>query len=147
MIVFDLVCTNQHPFEGWFASAGEFSRQQEVGLLVCPICRDQEIRKRPSAVHINRHGAPMADPGKGDSGQISASAHVRPQDLQEVLDFLLKSTEDVGSRFPEEARRIHLGEAERRGIRGQASRAELDALGDEGIDVVALPIPAKGDWH
>lgn len=147
MIVFDLICTNLHPFEGWFTSPDEFSRQTEVGLLVCPVCRDQDIRKRPSAVHINRHLAANAGAGQQDGARISASAHVATRDLQEVLDFLLKNTEDVGLRFPEEARRIHRGEAVKRGIRGQADRAELESLGEEGIDVLALPIPAKGDWH
>jgi hypothetical protein len=145
MIVFDLMCAKDHAFEGWFASPEEFSHQLATGMLSCPVCRDHGISKRPSAVHINRHGADAA--AGAEAAPKSAVAHLTPADVQQVLDYLLKNTEDVGHRFAEEARRIHEGDAEPRGIRGQADREELDALSDEGIEVLALPIPAKKGWH
>jgi hypothetical protein len=146
MIVFDLVCSNQHAFEGWFASSEEFSRQLDTGLLTCPVCRDHGVSKRPSAVHINRHASTGAESAK-DGVKGSAAAQLTAPDMQQVLDYLLKHTEDVGSRFAEEARKIHQGEALRRGIRGQAERKELEALEDEGIEVMPFPFPAKDGWH
>lgn len=147
MIVFDLICSKDHAFEGWFASPDEFSRQLETGMLSCPVCRDHGISKRPSAVHINRHAPAAADGGDSGSAPLSAAAHLTSTDMQHVLDYLLKHTEDVGHRFPEEARRIHEGDVAPRGIRGQANREELDALKEEGIDVLPLPVPAKEGWH
>jgi hypothetical protein len=148
MIVFDLICSNQHAFEGWFASAREFSRQQETGMLSCPVCRERSVTKRPSPVRFNRQSGAGEPAGEtaGPSAETVA-AHVPKLDLQQVLDFLLLHTEDVGVRFAEEALRIHHGEAERRGIRGQAEPRELEALQDEGIRVLQLPVPPKGDWH
>ena len=151
MIVFDLICSNQHAFEGWFASPKEFSRQQDVGLLSCPVCRDHAVRKRPSAIHINRHNNANADHGQVENAAtaVSATAHLTPQDMQQVLDYLLKHTEDVGREFPAEARRIHNGESDQRAIRGQANAQEMDELRDEGIAVLPLPIPLppKGKMH
>jgi hypothetical protein len=147
MIVFDLICSRDHAFEGWFASSEEFSRQLETGLLMCPVCRDHGISKRPSAVHLNRHKASTARQPAKAKEEVSATAQLTPADMQHVLDYLLRHTEDVGSRFPEEARRIHEGTAEMRGIRGQADRDELEALKEEGIDVLPLPIPPKEGMH
>jgi hypothetical protein len=148
MIVFDLICSNQHAFEGWFASAGEFSRQQETGMLLCPVCRDRSVAKRPSPVRFSRQTGAGESPGEtaGRSPETVA-VHVPRIDLQQVLDFLLVHTEDVGVRFADEARRIHHGESEMRGIRGQAEPVELAALEDEGIEVFQFPIPPKSDWN
>ncbi len=145
MIVFDLICSNHHAFEGWFASSDEFSRQLETGLVSCPVCRDHGVSKRPSAVHIKSHGANAAEKTGGDT--LAGAAQLTASDMQQVLDYLLKHTEDVGRRFPEEARKIHQGEAVKRGIRGQANRKELEALEDEGIEVMPFPLPAKEGWH
>jgi len=146
MIVFDLICSKDHAFEGWFASPDEFSHQLATGMLSCPVCRDRGISKRPSAVHINRHALAAAG-ADAETAPLSAAAQLTPADIQNVLDFLLKHTEDVGRKFAEEARRIHDGEAAQRGIRGQADREELEALKEEGIDVLPLPIPSKEGWH
>ena len=146
MIVFDLICTNNHAFEGWFASTDEFSRQLDTGMLSCPVCRDHEISKRPSPVHIGRHGvaADQSDESRKTSLPV---AQLPTENLQQVLDYLLKHTEDVGTRFAEEVRRIHQGEAPLRGIRGQADIEQIHALQEEGIDVMPLPIPSKEDFH
>jgi hypothetical protein len=146
MIVFDLICANDHAFEGWFASSDEFVRQLDTGMLSCPVCRDHGISKRPSPVHINRRGGAAAEscePGKNSLPVVQLPA----ENLQQVLDYLLKHTEDVGNRFAEEARRIYQGEAPLRGIRGQADIEQIHALQEEGIDVMPLPIPSKEDFH
>jgi hypothetical protein len=147
MVVFDLICSNQHSFEGWFASMGEFSRQLETGKLSCPVCHNRKVVKRPSAIHIGRHTGAESGIAKDEATPVSGAAQLAPADMQKMLDYLLEHTDDVGRRFPDEARKIHRGEAVKRGIRGQASRPELEALEDEGIEVMPFPFPAKEDLH
>ena len=118
-------------------------------MLLCPVCRDRSVAKRPSPVRFSRQttgGSESVGKSNGRSAETVA-AHVPRAELQQVLDFLLVHTEDVGNRFAAEARRIHHGESDNRGIRGHAEPGELAALEDEGIEVFQLPIPAKGDWH
>jgi hypothetical protein len=135
--VFDLHCTQQHPFEGWFASEDEFQRQLGAGLVGCPMCGDTAVAKKLSAPRLNL-GA-VKEP-------VAARQDVMvPEDAAQQAAWLRKlrrvvaSTEDVGERFAEEARRMHYGEAEERSIRGQASREETRALLEEGIPVLPLP--------
>ena len=138
MKVLNLACTNDHGFEGWFASDGDYADQCERGLLACPLCSDKTITRLPSAPRLNvsrrRDDQPALPPA--EVARARAQAHW----LRGVRN-MLKNTEDVGARFPEEARRIHYGETEPRGIRGQASAADADALRDEGIEVVAVAVP------
>jgi hypothetical protein len=144
MKVLNLRCAHDHRFEGWFASDADFLSQGERGLVACPLCDDKAIERLPSAPRLNvstQRGDAGAPPGAAEI------AHARAQGrwLRAVRD-VLNRTEDVGDRFPEEARRIHYGEAEERGIRGRASAEDADALREEGIEVVAvaMPEPLKG---
>lgn len=146
--VFDLICPHGHVFEGWFASEADYADQQQRGLLVCPVCDAGDIRKRPSAPRLNLgHGAAPTEPAP--AAQPPADAPLSPSAIKaivhEVVQQVLARTEDVGERFADEARRIHHGRAPERGIRGQASAAEREALADEGIEVMALPVwrPAR----
>ena len=138
MKVLDLQCRHGHGFEGWFASEEDFRGQQERGLVECPLCGEQEVSKLPSAPRLN-FGAPAPS---GDRQQVVSTPDTQLQAAWlQMVRQVMAQTEDVGERFPEEARRIHHGEAEERGIRGQASREETQALLDEGITVLPLPIP------
>lgn len=146
MLVLNLCCAFEHRFEGWFGSADDFEAQLARGLVECPLCGDQQIERRPSAPRLNLRGAANESAAPTAAPRIDdAHADIRPQiaalqrQLHEVVRQVLANTEDVGTRFAEEARRIHYGESEQRGIRGQASRAETEALVDEGIAVMALP--------
>lgn len=150
MLVLNLCCAFEHRFEGWFGSADDFEAQLARGLVECPICGDQQIERRPSAPRLNLRGAAgeSAAPTTAAAARTDdAHTDIRPQiaalqrQLHEVVRQVIANTEDVGTRFAEEARRIHYGESEQRGIRGQASRAESEALADEGIAVMALPLP------
>ena len=138
MKVLNLRCANGHGFEGWFASDDEFMAQNGSGLIECPLCADRIISRMPSAPRLNlsaqREPAPAAP----------TAAAAQPLQTQWVAAVrrMLENTDDVGERFPEEARRIHYGEVEARGIRGQASADERQALLDEGIEIMSLPIPA-----
>jgi hypothetical protein len=140
MKVLDLRCAQDHRFEGWFASDDDYASQLGRGLVACPLCDDHEITRLPSAPRLNvsnlRDQSAAAPPAAAEY----ALARAQGQALRQ-LRRLIAATEDVGERFPDEARRIHYGEAEDRAIRGRASRAEADTLREEGIEVMALPMP------
>ena len=144
MKVLDLCCAGGHRFEGWFASDDELQSQTERGLMECPVCADKTITRLPSAPRLNVSGAREPQPRPVD---------VKPSDSPAIemtmqaawlraVQQVMSQTENVGDRFPEEARRIHYGEADERAIRGRATPDEAEALRDEGIDVVSLPVPA-----
>jgi hypothetical protein len=139
MKVLNLRCGREHRFEGWFASDEDFVAQGERGLVACPLCDDKAIVRLPSAPRLNvstTRGDAATPPAPGEIAQARAQGRW----LRAVRDMLAR-TEDVGDRFPEEARRIHYGEAEERGIRGRASQEDAEALRDEGIEVVAVTLP------
>ena len=139
MIVFNLACGAEHRFEGWFVSVDDFDDQGRRGLLSCPVCGSSEVRKQLSAPRLNLSAA-----GSRDAPEESKSvAMVNPEQAQllEMLRKVIESTEDVGLKFPEEARRIHYKEAPARPIRGVASQDEAKALSEEGIEVAHLPFP------
>lgn len=135
MIVFDLACENNHPFEGWFGSADAFDLQAKAGDIACPVCGSVGIRRQLSAPYVNTRSGSRRD----DDTQTVAVANAARQLKQKFIEHVLNSTEDVGQRFPEEARRIFYKEAPERAIRGTASTDEVSELKEEGIDVMAIP--------
>ncbi len=140
MKVLDLECAQHHVFEGWFASEDEFQAQLARGLVECPVCGDTQLAKRLSAPRINLGAAaPREQPAKRDV-VATADPAMQAQWLK-LVRHVLDHTEDVGERFAEEARRIHYGESEERSIRGQASAEETEALLEEGVPVLPLPLP------
>jgi len=143
MKIFDLQCGAGHRFEGWFASAEDFSAQRARGLVGCPSCGGQEVERVPSPTRFNA-GVPRPTPPT-EAGQ---DHHALAQKLySRLLDEILTRSEDVGTAFPAEARRIHYEEAPARMIRGQATLEEHESLLDEGIPVAALPIPPNKRWN
>lgn len=143
MIIFDLCCANAHRFEGWFASRAEFERQRDAGLISCPSCSSTEIRLLPSAVHL-------AVGPRDDGPHEPVRAVLPPQQplvvFRQLVNALIATSEDVGTRFAEEARRIHYEEAPARSIRGQATAEERDALREEGVEVLQIPaLPTADD--
>jgi hypothetical protein len=141
MIVFNLTCGNDHSFEGWFASAAEFERQQLATQLNCPLCGSTEVSKGLHAPYINSGSAPQS-PQREQAGADTAGQYVNiAAEVTKFIENLIANTEDVGNEFPEEARKIHYQEAPERKIRGNASRDEVDELREEGIEVVAVPVP------
>ena len=138
MIVFDLGCENNHRFEGWFTSNDDFEQQLHGKLITCPLCSNGNVVRLPHAAHIKSGGKPRHAPPGGKDQQY---ANVGKEILVKLVEQILEHTEDVGAAFPEEARRIHYREKPVRRIRGTASREEVEELVDEGIEVVALPIP------
>jgi hypothetical protein len=151
MIIFELGCAHGHRFEGWFASGEEFARQQERSLVTCPICDDAHIERVPSArVSVAkgaaRDNAPPAEPSE-ERGPPTEAALGLPSEAIAKLREIVRNTENVGRRFPEEARKIHYQEVAPRAIRGQASRDEAKALTDEGIEFASLPPFLSGETH
>jgi len=139
MKVLNLQCSHAHGFEGWFASEDDFQDQLARGLVECPLCGDAQVAKLPSAPRLNL-GA--SEPKPAPRQEVMASANPRLQAAwMELVKQVVANTEDVGERFAEEARKIHYGESEERGIRGQASRQETQELLEEGIGVLPLPMP------
>src|SRR5438132_8781214 len=137
MKVLNLQCAHRHGFEGWFGSEDDFQEQLERGLVECPLCGDTAIAKLPSAPRLNL-GA--SEPAAKRDVTMTNDAAMHATWLR-MVRHVLANTEDVGERFAEEARRIHYGETEDRGIRGQASLQETEALLEEGIAALPLPIP------
>lgn len=152
MIVYDLQCEGGHRFEGWFGSAEDFATQSDRGLLACPRCGAKEVVRVPSASRINMGAmipvpedkAPTVPPENAEGRDPIAIAQML---YSRMLDTVLSKSEDVGNQFAAEARRIHNEEAPKRAIRGQATQDEHDALLEDGIPVVRLPIPPEGQWN
>ncbi len=138
MKVFNLQCGNGHRFEGWFGSDADYESQRERGLVGCPLCGEAQVQRLPSAPRLNL-GA-VAAPEPAAPAPAAQNPGVEAMWMQAVR-HVLATTEDVGSRFAEEARRIHYGETEQRGIRGRTTQDEARALDDEGIQVLSIPIP------
>jgi hypothetical protein len=137
MKVLNLRCANDHRFEGWFASEDDFKSQVSLAMVQCPLCGDATVARLPSAPRLN------VSKLRDEPSPVAPDAQARMQaHWMKAVRQVLANTEDVGERFPEEARRIHYGEVEQRSIRGQASKADAEALRDEGIEVVAVPMPA-----
>lgn len=142
MIVFELICGDRHRFEGWFSSARDFESQKSNGLLLCPVCSDSSIKKFLTA----KIARPDTRPER-EKPAPALPGSPRPAKLAELIDYVLLNTENVGERFPEEARRIHRKQAPLRNIRGMATPADAEELLEEGIAVVPLPVPPQKDWH
>ena len=151
MIVFDLLCTSGHRFEGWFASSEDFASQKERRLLECPSCGSAEVERVPSAARFNL-GAQEAKKPVPERSALQKTPDMDGKDpfaiaqmlYSRMLDELLTTSEDVGKEFPAEARRIFYKQEPVRAIRGQATQQEHDDLVDEGIPVARLPVPPRG---
>ena len=143
MKVLDLQCAHAHVFEGWFASEEDFAGQLARGLVACPMCGDIAVTKKLSAPRLNL-GSPRASE-ESPKQEVAVAGGNEETTLQAawlaMARRVVANTEDVGERFAEEARRIHYGESEQRGIRGKASRAETESLAEEGIAVMQLALP------
>jgi hypothetical protein len=159
--VLNLQCQHQHVFEGWFASEDDFQSQLASHLVECPLCGDKQISKMLSAPRLNLSTSRSemstelvtVEPDHAVSVPAVSAPTVMPPEVQaawlNMVQHVMKHTEDVGSQFADEARKMHYGEAEERGIRGQVSAQETQALLEEGISVMPLPLPAalKGPVH
>ena len=127
MILYELRCMSDHRFEGWFRNSDAFETQQSAHEIACPVCGDNQVDRALMAPAVGRKGNSLPD---------RAQAITLLRKLRKVVE---DSHENVGDRFAEEARKIHYGETEHRGIYGQATEEEAEELADEGIEVGKLP--------
>lgn len=136
MIRYSLHCERGHEFEGWFASSVDYDGQRARGLVACPVCNSTDVTKMLMAPSVSTAREKEATRTLAlDAAQSQAFAKIR-----ETLATIRANADDVGEKFPEEARKIHYGETEARGIIGQASPQEAKALIEEGIAVAPLPV-------
>ena len=142
MKVLDLQCGNGHTFEGWFASLDAYADQCARALVECPACGDAHITKKLSAPRLNLGAVRKEESAVAETAGETATS---PPDLtaawMEMARQVIANTDDVGNQFAQEARRIHYGEADARGIRGTSSPDETLELLDEGIAVMPLLLP------
>ena len=135
MISFTLVCSNAHEFEGWFSSSGDYESQKERGLVECPLCGDQGVEKALMAPSVSSaRGEESAVPVAMNAEQTKMMAQIR-----ELTNKMREGAENVGEKFAEEARKIHYGETDARGIYGKATPVEAKGLANEGIEFIPLP--------
>jgi len=163
MIRYTLVCDGGHDFESWFPSSESYDDQAARGLVVCPLCGSSRVTKgmmAPAVARTDRGGArPLGveAPG-GEASETLPVVAPQPMPLlsepeqriralmRAVREHVIRTADDVGTAFPEEARRMHYGETPVRPIYGEATRDEAEALVEEGIEVAPLP-PAADDRH
>lgn len=154
MIIFDLICEHEHAFEGWFHSAQDFTDQQNGGMVQCPQCGSPTVRKVPSAVAFSRQrGDAPTEKAAETPAAASAPTSGAPNGTSVMALYrhlaraMAAISEDVGSAFAEEARRMHYQEIEERPIRGQTTDEEYESLQEEGITVIRLPLIKEEDLN
>lgn len=130
MIKYQLRCTKDHEFEGWFRSGVDYDLQADEGLLQCPVCGSNDIEKAIMAPAIAR---------KAGAARLTGARKSMAEAANRARDYVEKNFDYVGDKFPDEARKIHYGEAKARGIYGEATGKEVKELVDEGVDVAPLP--------
>lgn len=135
MIRFSLHCDHDHDFEGWFRDNGDFDRQAERGLVTCPVCGSLNVGKALMAPAVST--ARVKE--KIATGLGNAQRKII-EEMREMTRKVRENADYVGDKFAEEARKIHFGEAETRGIYGEATRDDVSSLIDDGIEVMPLPV-------
>lgn len=138
MINYSVKCGNGHQFDGWFKDSATFDKQAKAKQIECPRCGDTKVTKAPMAPRISKKSS-------GSREITEARANEVAQELAEAAGKIREHVEAncdyVGTEFAEEARKIHYGEADERGIYGEATVDEAKELDDEGIDVLPIPKP------
>ena len=159
MILYRLRCAKGHEFDSWFKDGKTYERQEKRSLIGCPACGSAKITRAPMAPRIGKGGktpAPIEAPVEttaqqpaAPDPQMAALAQAMPKEMRETLlklrEQVEKNLEPVGEKFAEEARKIHYGETDKRGIYGETSDDEAAALADEGIEFGRLPWVPKGN--
>ncbi|MEW6766502.1 MAG: DUF1178 family protein [Pseudomonadota bacterium] len=147
MIRYALRCERGHEFESWFQSSSAYDAQTRRGLVTCPHCNSAKVEKAIMAPRIagKRKSMPVESPvatPEAAPNQLVMSPQERElvTKLRELRDHVVKNADNVGKKFPEEARKMHYGESEHRAIYGEASAEEAKSLVEEGVEVAPLPI-------
>jgi hypothetical protein len=139
MILFDLKCRRGHVFEAWFRDSASFKAQHDGGEIACPVCGATRVTKAPMAPRLSRGRASAKEDAPRLSGPAASPTGALYKKCAELHRQIEENCDYVGERFPEEARKMHYGEAKKRSIYGEASEEEARALVDEGVEVYILP--------
>ena len=158
MILYRLRCSKGHEFESWFKDSKTYERQEKKSLIGCAVCGDAKVARALMAPRLGKGSkrpdveAPVAAAPAAPSPeqqQMAAMARHMPKELREALlkvrEQVEKNCEHVGDKFADEARKIHYGESDKRGIYGETSDEEAEALADEGIEFGRLPWIPRGN--
>jgi len=160
MILYRLRCSKGHEFESWFKDSKTYERQEKKSLVGCGVCGDAKVERAPMAPRLGKGAGkvevekPVAPPAPQASTaeqqqQMAALARYMPKELREALlkvrAEVEKNCEHVGDKFAEEARKIHYGESDKRGIYGETTEEEVEALAEEGIEFGRLPWIPRGN--
>jgi hypothetical protein len=158
MIHYQLRCSADHAFDGWFKDSAAFEKQAELALVTCPECGDSRVNRALMAPSIGRKRATVDQTGEPETPPAPApepappvpeKAVAMPDQLRAVLQRIraeVERTADyVGPTFADEARRIHRGETEQRNIYGESTPEQAEALADEGIEVARIPWVPRAD--
>jgi hypothetical protein len=147
MIRYALRCARGHEFESWFKSSAAYDSQRKRGLVACPACNSTKVEKAIMAPRIAAKGKKSApEPAPAPAAETPTPLMMAPQErelaakLKELRDHVLKTADNVGRKFPDEARKMHYGDIEHRAIYGEATTEEARALIDEGVEVAPLPV-------
>jgi hypothetical protein len=147
VIRYALSCEKGHGFESWFKSANAYDKQAARGLIACPVCGSSKIDKAIMAPGVGRGAVARAAPPPAPAPEVRAPVVMLSEKerelrakLKELRDHVVKNADYVGQKFPEEARKMHYGEVERRSIYGEASPADAAELIEEGIELHPLPM-------
>src|SRR5437879_13133913 len=158
MILYRLRCSKGHEFESWFKDSKTYERQEKKSLIGCAVCGDSKVARALMAPRLGTKGnkktavvaneVPATAP-TAEQQQMAALARKMPKELREALlkvrAEVEKNCEHVGPKFAEEARKIHYGESDKRGIYGETSDQEAEALAEEGIEFGRLPWIPRGN--
>lgn len=155
MIHYQLQCREAHGFDGWFRDSGAFEAQAEKGLIACPRCGDTQVSRALMAPAVAKGAAAPAaselpaPPGQPPSQPPAVAGHAMPDHVRAMLQRLRADVERtcdyVGPQFAEEARRMHAGESDRRGIYGETTPEQAEALAEDGIEVARIPWVPRAD--
>ena len=150
MIVFDLQCAQEHVFEIWFGSSEDYEQQKSRGLVTCPYCGSGDVEKAVMAPRVGAKGNQRAEVVPADASIPMAGGAIDPVQhkammaaLAKVQAKMLEGSDNVGDRFADEARAMHLGETDSRPIHGRTSIEEARALVEEGVPLTPLPLPVS----
>lgn len=153
MILYDLLCDQEHQFESWFKNSGAYDALSKANKVLCPVCGSAKVNKAPMAPNLSKsikksllssetntrskNSANIEQPPGGNSLTDSEAL----KNIRELQTKIEENFENVGAEFPEEARKIHYGETEARGIYGEASIEDAKELVEEGVEIATIP------WH
>ena len=135
MIRFSLICDRDHEFEAWFRSNDDFDRQKKRGFVDCPACGSSKVGKALMAPAVS-----TARKKESIALAINEQQKRALAQLKAMADSIRANAENVGDKFAEEARKIHFGEVEARGIYGEASPEEVRGLVEDGVEFRPLPV-------